>query len=106
MCDFGFSRAIAATFRTELLLHKDQHKKANQRNLCWDKESSNFPTEAADMNGDLSINNRLSQDKDLVAEFRSLLHDIPDLPPDHELLRWIHATSVKWVDVISIIYFL
>ena len=95
MCDFGFSRAIAATFQTELLLHKDQHKKATQRNLCWDKESSNFPTEAADMNSDLSINNRLSQEKDLVAEFRCLLHDIPDLPPDHELLRWIHATSVK-----------
>ena len=46
------------------------------------------------MNGDLS-NNR-QREKDLVAELRSLLHDHPDLPPDHELLRWIHATSVKW----------
>ena len=29
------------------------------------------------MNGDLSINNGLSQEKDLLAEFRCLLHDIP-----------------------------
>ena len=55
------------------------------------------------MNGDLSINNGLSQEKDLLAEFRCLLHDIPYLPPDHELLRWIHATSVHHVFVISII---
>ena len=44
---------------------------------------------AADMNGDLNDNN------DLVAEFKEILHDIPDLPTDHELLRWIHATSVE-----------
>ena len=92
MCDFGFSRAIA-TLQTELLLDKDQHKILQQRNLCCFKESSNFPDEAADMNGDLS-NNR-QREKDLVTELRSLLHDHPDLPPDHELLRWIHATSVK-----------
>ena len=93
MCDFGFSRAIA-TLQTELLLDKDQHKILQQRNLCCYKESSNFPPgEAADMNSDLSKNSQ--REKDLVAELRSLLHDHPDLPPDHELLRWIHATSVK-----------
>ena len=96
MCDFGFSRAIA-TLQTELLLDKDQHKILKQRNLCcYYKESSNFPPgEAADMNGDLSLSNNRKREKDLVAELRSLLHDHPDLPPDHELLRWIHATSVK-----------
>ena len=44
------------------------------------------------MNGDSNINSQ--REEDLVAEFRSLLDDIPDLPPDHELLRWIHSTSV------------
>ena len=36
---------------------------------------------------------RLS-DEDLTSELKIRLGDLSNLPPDHELIRWIHATSV------------
>ena len=35
------------------------------------------------------------RDEDLTSELRSRLSDLSDLPQDHDLIRWIHATSVN-----------
>ena len=42
-----------------------------------------------DMHGDNQL-----RDEDLTSELRNRLEDLPDLPPDHDLNRWILATSV------------
>ena len=38
--------------------------------------------------------NQLSEE-DLTSKLRSRLGDLSDLPQDHDLIRWIHATSVS-----------
>ena len=49
------------------------------------------PTQSADMNGDL----REAEDRQRIIDlFRQQVSDVPNLPPDHELQRWIDATSV------------
>ena len=42
-----------------------------------------------DVHGDKQL-----RDEDLTSELRNRLEDLPDLPPDHYLNRWILATSV------------
>ena len=57
--------------------------------LSW-----NIHKEDVDMNGDQNDNQL--RDEDLISELRNRLEDLSDLPPDHDLIRWIHATSVIW----------
>ena len=47
-----------------------------------------------DVHRDQKDNQVRLSDEDLASELRSRLGDLSDLPPDHELIRWIHATSV------------
>ena len=42
-----------------------------------------------DVHGDKQL-----RDEDLTSELRNRLEDLSDLPLDHDLIRWIHATSV------------
>ena len=53
--------------------------------------------EATDMDvlSDQNDNKFRLRDEDLTSELRSRLSDLSDLPPDHDLIRWIHATSVN-----------
>lgn len=48
-----------------------------------------------DVISDQNYNKRL-RDEDLTSELRSRLCDLSDLPQDHDLIRWIHATSVSY----------
>ena len=47
-----------------------------------------------DVHRDQNDNQMRLSDEDLASELRIRLDDLSDLPPDHELIRWIHATSV------------
>ena len=47
-----------------------------------------------DVHRDQKDNQVRLSDEDLASELRSRLGDLSDLPPDQELIRWIHATSV------------
>ena len=47
-----------------------------------------------DVHSDQNDNQVRLSDEDLPSELRSRLGDLSDLPLDHELIRWIQATSV------------
>ena len=47
-----------------------------------------------DMLSDQNDNKFRMRYEDLTSELRSRLSDLSDLPQDHDLIRWIHATSV------------
>ena len=47
-----------------------------------------------DVHSDQNDNQVRLSDEDLASELRSRLGDLSDLPLDHELIRWIQATSV------------
>ena len=48
-----------------------------------------------DVLSDQNDNKFRLRDEDLTSELRSRLSDLSDLPQDHDLIRWIHATSVN-----------
>ena len=48
-----------------------------------------------DVLSDQNDNKFRLRDEDLTSELRSRLRDLSDRPQDHDLFRWIHATSVN-----------
>ena len=55
-----------------------------------------------DVHRDQKYNQVRLSDEDLASELRIRLGDLSDLPPDHELIRWIHATSVRvWHGIVQ-----